>query len=138
MNKEKIILELTQYFNKSENVNTVYLFGSTAKNKDRKHSDVDIAVLFAGEMNTIDRFEKKLQFAAELEDVLNRKVDVVDLESADPFFIHKIMEEKILIYDKNVERRVEFEVKSRKDFFDRQNFYNLYHECSMKRLEGMQ
>lgn len=137
MDKEKVIKTLAEYFKDIENAEAVYLFGSFAKNKDRKHSDIDIAVLFSAEMNIIDRFEQKLRFVSELEDIFHKKVDVVDLDSADPFFVHKIMEEKILVYNKNIERRVDFEVKSRKDFFDRQKFYNLYHECSMRRLEGM-
>lgn len=137
MDKEKVIKTLAEYFKDIENDEAVYLFGSFAKNKDRKHSDIDIAVLFSAEMNMIDRFEQKLRFISELEDIFHRKVDVVDLDSADPFFVHKIMEEKVLVYNKNIERRVDFEVKSRKDFFDRQKFYNLYHECSMRRLEGM-
>ncbi|HOJ12289.1 MAG TPA: nucleotidyltransferase domain-containing protein [Clostridiales bacterium] len=134
---EMVIQTLAEYFSNIENTDAVYLFGSFAKNKDRKHSDIDIAVLFSVEMNIVERFEKKLRIASELEDIFHRKVDIVDLESADSFFVHKIMEEKVLIYNINVERRVVFEVKKRKDFFDRQKFYNLYNECSMKRLEGM-
>lgn len=134
---EKTLLVLTGYFSKLPDIVVVYLFGSIAKNMYRKHSDVDIAILFSEKMSLVDRFNLKLQIASELEDLLDKKIDVVDLECADAFFIHKIMEERILVYEKDIKMRVEFEVRSRKEFFDRHRFYKLYHTRAMKRLEEM-
>ena len=58
MNNEKIFSKLKQYFTNVKEVNTAYVFGSVAKNKDREKSDIDIAVLFIEKMSAIDRFEK--------------------------------------------------------------------------------
>jgi predicted nucleotidyltransferase len=41
-------------------VNTVYLFGSIAKNMNRKDSDIDIAVLFSKGLDMFERFDYKM------------------------------------------------------------------------------
>lgn len=131
-----ITTRMRDYFIHRQDVCTAYLFGSLVKGKCRRHSDVDVAVLFSSGMSVIDRFERKLEVAVELEDLLSLPVDVVDLESADPYFIHQVMLNKILVVDKDVNRRVGFEVRSRKVFFDRKHFYDLYHSQALRRLEG--
>ena len=137
MDKDTIILKLKSYFSQKQNISTVYLFGSVAKNKNRSSSDVDVAILFTGGMDSLQRFEAKLDIANDLEDLLAIKVDVVDLKSADVFFMHQIMLGKELIIDNDFHRRVDFEVKSRREFFDMQPFYDLYHSQALKRLEEM-
>lgn len=137
MGKHHLIAKIRAFFEKTSSVTVVYLFGSVAKSKNRARSDVDLALLFADGMNELERFDAKLSFANELEDELNMKVDIVDLNSADVFFIHRVMLEKELVLDKNSRQRVEFEVRKRKEFFDRQRFFTLYHKQAMKRLEEM-
>jgi predicted nucleotidyltransferase len=111
------------------------LFGSTVKRKITQNSDVDIAVLFFQCLSLLDRFERKLEIANDLEDILNRKVDIVDLDNADLYFIHQVMLIKEIILDRDIDRRVSFEVRKRRDYFDKKNFYELYHEQALKRLE---
>jgi hypothetical protein len=86
-------------------------------------------------MDSMQRFDQKLDMIAELEDLLGTEVDIVDLEGADPYFIHQLLLNKVLIFEKDLNRRVEFEVKSRRMYFDMLPFYNLYHAQAMKRLE---
>lgn len=136
MNKCQLISSLTEYFTQRPDVCTAYLFGSVARGTSRSHSDVDLAVLFCDGLPLMERFEKKLELTNELEDLLKTQVDVVDLETVDPYFAHQVMLHKKLIVDKDVGRRVAFEVKSRKEFFDRQSFYDLYHQQALRRLEG--
>lgn len=135
MLKEELFQELKEYFSKKEEVKTVYLFGSVAKDKERKNSDLDLAILFQPELDQVQRFELKLEIANDLEEKLKKQVDVVDMKSADLYFIHQIMKNKILIIDKDMRNRVDFEVNYRRDFFDRQRFYRLYHGQVRKRLK---
>lgn len=135
MNKPDIIHQLKNYFSASDAIDSVYLFGSTAKNKQRPNSDIDIAVLFGDDLSELDRFDRKLNIASELEDLLGSPVDIVDLRTSDPYFIHQIMLNKELIYDMNTNARVAFEVEARREYFDRIPFYELYHKQAMKRLE---
>lgn len=134
---ENLLFIISNYFEKQSDVTTVYLFGSSAKGKHRAHSDVDIAVLFAENMNVLERFERKLQIANQLEKMMQIKVDVVDLESVDAYFAHQILIHKHILKDKNLGRRVDFEVRMRRTYFDMQPFYELYHKQALSRLERM-
>jgi uncharacterized protein len=138
MDIEAIVVKLKSYFAHKPEVLTVYLFGSVAKNKQRSDSDLDLALIFLAGMESFERFEAKLQIAVELEDLLGVKIDIVDLRAAEPFFCHQVMLEKKLIVDKDLQQRVDFEVGARREFFDLQRFYDLYHSQALKRLEGAQ
>jgi len=134
-NKDLISKEICRYFFDKNNVSTVYLFGSFAKNFTQKDSDIDIAVLFNNNLDKLVRFNHILEFALDLENIIGKKIDIIDIENADPFFIHQIMLGKIIIIDKDTERRVSFEVEKRRTFFDLQPFYESYYKQSIKRLE---
>ena len=79
-----LICNLKAYFDHKDNICTVYLFGSVVKGKNRKNSDVDVGILFSEDMDSIERFDLKLEIACELEDLLGTKMDIVDLNSAVP------------------------------------------------------
>lgn len=134
-NKNLIVKEINRYFADKKNVSTIYLFGSFSKNFNRKDSDIDIAVLFKKNLDELERFNQVLEFALELENILGKKIDIIDIENADPFFIHQVMLGKIIVVDNDTERRVSFEVDKRRTFFDMQPFYELYYARSVERLK---
>jgi hypothetical protein len=86
-------------------------------------------------MDSMQRFDQKLDMIDKLEDLLGTKVDIVDLEGADPYFIHQLLLSKVLVVEKDLNRGVEFEVKSCRKYFDMLPFYKFYHAQAMKRLE---
>ena len=130
INKE-LIQKLRSYFQPQEDVIAGYLFGSTVKGKNRMDSDLDLAVLFHPTQDKIQCFKAKLAITNDLEEIIEKKIDIVDIGRADLFFVHQIMKNKLLIVDK-----VQFEVGYRKNFFDRQKFYRLYQGQALKRLKG--
>lgn len=134
MVNESVLEKIRDYFEQREDVSTVYLFGSTVKDKERKESDLDLAVLFNEGPDDYHRFQAKLQITNELEDHLKHKVDIVDLKSSDIFFVHQVMKNKILLLDRHPFERVAFEVKYRRIFFDYKPIYEQYHRQSRKRL----
>lgn len=134
-NLDELIAKLKLYFERKPCVCAVYLFGSTVKGKRRQNSDIDLGILFSKGMDSIQRFDQKLDIKNELEDLFGSKVDIVDLEEADPYFIHNLLLNKVLVIEKDINRRVEFEVKSRREYFDMLPFYRLYHTQAMRRLE---
>lgn len=135
MDKKECITKIMRYFAKQDDVSTVYLFGSVVKKRTTQNSDVDIAVLFIRGLSLLYRFERKLELANDLEDILKTKVDIVDLENADLYFIHQVMLTKEIVLDRDIERRVSFEVEKRRKYFDKKHFYDLYHSQALKRLE---
>lgn len=100
MVSEMVLEKIKKYFEQREDIIAVYLFGSTVKNKERKDSDLDLAVLFVEGMDQHLRFQEKMQIAEDLEEQLKRKIDVVDLRIADYFFIHQVMKNKKLLVDR--------------------------------------
>jgi uncharacterized protein len=83
---------------KQYDVKSLYLFGSGSKGKFKKSSDVDILVSFQD--ISIERYtDNYFELHYKLEELLNRKIDLVTVNSlANPFFIKSIEETKILLY----------------------------------------
>ena len=135
---DEIKQDLTDYFSRVLDVCSVYLFGSCAKGAPREHSDVDIAVLFAAGLSSSERFQRRLEMLDELTGILKAKVDLVDLESAPLRLIRQIMLGKVLLIDKDLDRRVLFEVTRRRDYFDNVRFYEQYDKNAVKRIRGVE
>jgi len=131
---EMLIAKIRSYFSANDDTYAVYLFGSQAKGTSRPTSDFDLAVLFKEGFETYRRFQMKLQMTNDLEDLLESKVDLVDLRSADLYFIHQIMLHKMLLYEQAKNKRVAFEVDYRKRYFDHMPILKQYHEQVRKRL----
>ena len=136
MISESALKVFRDYFARRDDITAVYLFGSTVKNRERKGSDLDLAILFKGEIGPYERFQAKLQIANDLETEVKADLDIVDLRSADLFFVHQVMKNKLLLFEREINDRVSFEVEYRKRFFDLMPFYKEYHRQSRKRLGG--
>lgn len=88
--KEKIKPIIEKY-----NINDVYLFGSYARGEANRNSDIDIYC----ERGNIDTLWKKNAFKDELEEVLNKEVDIVTIGSEmDEYFKNQLEEDMIKIW----------------------------------------
>lgn len=77
------------------NVGRVYLFGSYARGEAGAESDIDLRV---------DKGPLKGLFAlgalySDLEDILEKKLDLLTTGSLEPSFLDRIAKEEILLYD---------------------------------------
>jgi len=86
--KVKIIPVLRRY-----DVRKAAIFGSFVKGEERKDSDIDILVEFKGEKSLLDLAGLKI----ELEETLQRKVDVLTYNSLHPLLKDKILQEQKVI-----------------------------------------
>jgi predicted nucleotidyltransferase len=94
-----------------------YLFGSYARNEQRRGSDLDVAVLLpltsrrtlAGPLSTL---------RGDLERLLGRTVDVIDLRRAPVDLTHRILRDGQLLVERDRNERVQFEVQARSAYFD--------------------
>ncbi len=75
------------------NVAKAAIFGSTARGEEKKGSDIDILVSFKKRVSLLDLGGLK----ADLEEKLDKKVDVVTFSSIDKRFRKSIMEDMVLI-----------------------------------------
>ena len=106
------------YFSRRLEVVAAYLFGSQAKGKTGKSSDVDIAIFLEKGYDSLGCFELRLQFMKDLEALFGKEVDVVILNQAKPLLQHQVLKYGRLLYEKDRRARIEFEVNSRKRYFD--------------------
>lgn len=106
------------YLEQRKDIAAAYLFGSQARGTGRENSDIDVAVLFYRLEDKLARFDRRLEMIIELERMVGRKVDVVDMEEAPLLLRHQILKDGILLVDKEPGYRISFEVKSRRTYFD--------------------
>ena len=119
----KLNLEpIVSYLTNQPVVSSVYLFGSHAKGTARPDSDVDIAVLFTQGLSKKARFDLRLNLAGDLEDILLRTVDLIDLEEATYLLCHQIFLHGLLIIKNDQKQLTEFVVRSRREYFDFKKF----------------
>ncbi|MZP30474.1 nucleotidyltransferase domain-containing protein [Heliobacterium undosum] len=115
---EGIQIKLKERLGALPAVSVAYLFGSVAKGCERPGSDIDIAILFQQGLSKWERFQLRLEIAGLLEDIAGRQVDVVDLEEATLLLQHQVRRHGIVMVERERQRRVDFEVRSRREFFD--------------------
>jgi predicted nucleotidyltransferase len=95
----------------------VYIFGSTARGDDTVRSDIDIAVLFDTPPDPT-LAGPRLTLEGELERVLGRPVDLIDLGSAPADLVHRVLRDGDVVVDLDRARRLRFEVARRNEYFD--------------------
>lgn len=76
-------------------VEKVYLFGSYARGDASPKSDIDLRI----DKGKIKGLFELSGFYLELEDALNKKVDVVTTDSLDSGFLELISKEEIVVYE---------------------------------------
>lgn len=134
MTSDQIIATTAQYLAEQPDVAVAYIFGSLARRRLRRKSDVDVAVLFASRSTTkLARLDRCFELEAALEKLVGRPVQVVDLEASSLLLQHQVRKYGILVAEKD-RRRVHFEVESRRRYFDMQRVYRYRAEAAFRRL----
>ena len=120
MSRDQIIEQLKRYFETSATgLVAAYLFGSVARGQHRSDSDVDVGIVEGRrEPPTLADFDRLARIEDELTSALGREVDVVSLDGAPPDLLHRVLVDKVLLYDGAHEQRIEFEIRARNDYFD--------------------
>ncbi|WP_019021924.1 nucleotidyltransferase domain-containing protein [Thioalkalivibrio sp. ALE23] len=98
-------------------VMAAYLFGSHARGEACPDSDIDLAVLTPEPMSR-SLLDPLARLEMDLSDTLGRRVDLVDLHSAPPDLVHRILRDGHLLLDRDPDRRAAFEVAARNAYFD--------------------
>jgi predicted nucleotidyltransferase len=79
------------YFARQPDIVVAYLFGSVARGRAHKLSDVDVAVLFAPEVGLEESVERQLQLMGDLEEFTDREVQVTVLNRAPPLLAYQVI-----------------------------------------------
>jgi predicted nucleotidyltransferase len=103
----------------------VYLFGSTARGEQRPDSDVDVAVIRREPaQHPLERLHADL--AGALERIVDRPVEVVDLEHAPVDLVHRILTDAVLVHESDRSKRIAVETRRRAEYFDMQPILEAY------------
>ena len=80
-------------------VKTLSVFGSILTPRFNENSDVDFSATFYPEEDPLVAGENRIQFYISLEDLMGRRIDLVDEDNLkNPYFIKELEETKQLIY----------------------------------------
>ncbi len=80
-------------------VKKLYVFGSVLTDRFRPESDIDFIVMFKP-MGVLDRGECYLDLCEGLEDLFNRKIDLISKKSiTNPYFLQAVEQTMQLIYE---------------------------------------
>jgi predicted nucleotidyltransferase len=103
------------------NIVAIYVFGSTAAAKNRSGSDIDLAIMFRGWVNSIER----VQLETSLSNLLKRDVDLVIFGKASPLLQHQILKNGRLVYEGDPKERVRQEVAARCEYLETTALYKV-------------
>lgn len=92
---KKTVKEVIDSMNK-EVIQKVYLFGSYARGEATSKSDIDLRVLGMSGLSLFDIG----YIAAEIEERLNKKVDIISGNNIEPVVYETIQKDEICIYEK--------------------------------------
>lgn len=119
MDRAQVVESLSRYFRGRRDIVAAYLFGSVARDRAGKHSDVDVGLILGSRAPRQLADLLPLQTTQDdLGALLHRAVDVVPMNGASPDLLHRILRDGILVHESDHHRRIEFEVRARSEYFD--------------------
>jgi len=108
----------------ADGIAAAYLFGSTARGTARSDSDLDIGVLYS--VAPPKTLAGMFDLEGDLEVALGKPVQVVVLNYAPVDLIIRVLRDGKLLVDRDRSRRIQFEVRSRNEFWDLEPYLRLY------------
>lgn len=128
--EKSTIKTLCKFFSNKENILFAYWYGS--RNEFR---DVDIAVFFKQEnCQTKNLFDSDL--ALEITHLLDKEVDVIILNNAH-LEMRYAAQKGLLIFERDKNQRVEFEVRTRLEYWDFLPILRIHMEAARNRLRKL-
>ena len=88
-----------------------------ARDQARAGSDVDVAVLRPAPVEHV-LSSLPLDMESDLEKLLGTTVQVIDLRAAPVDLVHRVLRDGVLLVDRDPSARIQFEVRSRNEYFD--------------------
>jgi len=118
LDHETLSKMLNESFSKYKEVDLAYLFGSRARGDFTEESDYDFAVLLSKNFKDPYDLLKLIHDLAMALGVKDEKVNLIVLNDASLEMAYKVISEGVIIYERSVEKRVDFEVSTLKLYLD--------------------
>ncbi len=114
---------LADFFSTQEHVRLAYLFGSVAKGKAGKLSDVDIAVLLDESLNKKQRFDLQLELISDISKLLKTdKIDLVVINEAPLSLKFEIIKANYPLFIRDRMEKIDFEQMVMSRYLDRRYY----------------
>ncbi len=114
---------LADFFSKQEHVRLAYLFGSVAKGKAGKLSDIDIAVLLDESLSKKQRFDLQLELISDISEILKTdKIDLVDINEAPLSLKFEIIKANYPLFVRDRMEKIDFEQMVMSRYLDRRYY----------------
>lgn len=121
---------IKQILQENEKIYAAYIYGSYATGRQHKESDIDIGVLVNEELDREELSEVK----AALQNEVDREVDIRVLNERDTRFLQNVLSQAELVFSRDEEERVSFEVEVMQNYRDMKPFYEEYDRFTEERL----
>ena len=132
-----LLSELPRVFEKHAEIVAAYLFGSYAHDKVDPLSDVDIALLSDPPYNRKINFEQWGNYHEEVvRSLKTEEVDLIILNEAPLRIQYGILANKELIYNRDNDKRVDFEVMVYSHYFDFKHLLDEYYDSLFLRIKN--
>ncbi|NOZ68451.1 MAG: nucleotidyltransferase domain-containing protein [Deferribacteres bacterium] len=122
-----------------DHLTAVYLFGSTAKGREREKSDLDLAFVFDEDIYRKEPFltlQEAEMTAVEVGAELQKLVDVIILNGASLSFAYHTVRNGMCIYERDTAGRILYEVALDSKYQDFMPFIKELRETKRKALFG--
>ena len=113
---EQLESRIVQYVERRTEISSAFLFGSAGSENEHRESDVDIAVLFA--MNVQPGGFSLPQMRQELSDLLLRDVDLVNLNTAPVVLRMQVLRKGQKVFDRNPRQTDRFVIRTMCEYDD--------------------
>lgn len=111
-----------------------YLYGSVAKGKTHKESDVDIGLLLRNNFSPDGLYTARISGEIEKKMDSSRKVDVRVLNDRPLTFQHQVLRDGKEVFIRNRKARVNFETEVYDRYLDYKHFFERFNEIRRKRI----
>ena len=119
MLKEQGLEKVIKFAKAHPEIVALYVFGSMATARNRRGSDLDLAIMMRGHSSGEDR----MGMEPVLSNLLGQDVGLVVFGQATPLLQHQILKYGRLIYESDVSQRVMQEVAARNAYLDTEHLY---------------
>ncbi len=134
-NDDEDIKRIIHYFRGQDEVSALYLFGGLAKNRKTAESDIDIAVLIDESKLKRKSFELlRKKYYTVSPTFSMRPIDIVILNTAQPFLKHQVLKTGRILFDRNRKLRVRFTTNAIIEYLDYKPIQDTYLKALSKRI----
>lgn len=134
---ENILEKVAQLLQTDSRIEAAYLFGSRAKaaKSQSPRSDTDIA-LFLKQSSVPKSLDIAIEWSLKLERLISGPVDVVILNTADPFLRFQVYHAGTPLFERDPKQSRDFEIRSLYEYWDFLPIQRMIEENSIERLKN--